>query len=139
VSPSANAPDRATAAALVRAAAQINVRRMVEAQADRVRHFAARLPAHGKTHGEAVIVLLSLDDQYGAVLADMFMPGTDWSKVRARGAAWARGLVERAGMQELLYELDEDQAARLAALDELAVIAVARGVCLVVAAREVAP
>jgi hypothetical protein len=125
-------------AALVRATEQINVRRMVEAQADRVRHFAARLDARGLTHRDAVIVFFHVDDKHGAVLADAAMPGYDWAALRARGGQWARGLCLRSGVQEVLESLDAEQASRLRDLDELAVVAVARGLCLVAPAREVA-
>lgn len=136
----AHARDGGTAAALTRAVEQINVRRLVEAQAERVRHFADRAEARGLTHHDAAIAFFCVDDRYGAVLADLAMPGVDWSALRARGKTpWARGLVDRDGVLEALQTLDVEQAARLAELDELAVVAVARGVCLVVTAREVAP
>ena len=116
------------AAAVVRAIERENVRRLVvSTQLDRVVYFEARIRDRGLTPDQWLIVILNVDDANGAALADVLMPGHDWSAIRATGQVpFARGLASRPAIQETLT--DTPAGAELSAIEGVAVLAMDRGV-----------
>ena len=79
--------------------------------ADRVEHFKKRILARGQTPQEVVIVILNVDDPFGGPLAHHLMPGCDemWQGFRDQGQVpFARGLVVREGIQDMLDHLDKN-------------------------------
>jgi hypothetical protein len=117
------------ALAVLRAVAKHNCRGLFELNADRVTHFVKRIAERGAGRMELVIVLLNVDDQNGAVLADILMPGVDWQPYRDRGEMpVARGLAERTGIQDMLDLLDPEAAKRLRETDGTAIVVMDHGV-----------
>lgn len=118
------------AVAFVSAVKRENVRRMlVSDHAERIRHFALRVAALGRSPRDTLVVVLNVNDPNGAALADVLMPGGPWSEIRARGEVpWARGLVERGGIQEVFDHRFPEAAAELRDIDGVAVVAMDRGV-----------
>lgn len=113
------------AAALVLTVRDINCREVLRAQIDRVRHFERRIAERGLSAASVLIVLINVDTTYGGPLADSLMPGADWSEVRARGETpFARGIVERDGMQVWLDKTGLPAAAKLRGIDGGAVLVV---------------
>lgn len=86
------------ALAIVRAVERENIRRFLSETEPRgrIQYFAGRVVQRGDTGYLFLIVMLCVDDPNGAALADILMPGHDWSAYRARGEQpWARGLTSR--------------------------------------------
>lgn len=93
--------------------------------ADRVAHFKGR----AGDRRDVVIVLLCVNDAYGAVLADALMPGHDWQADRDRGETpFARGLAGLDGIVRALEVYDREAADKLRALGGLGVVVVNFGV-----------
>jgi hypothetical protein len=121
--------DDPDAVAVIRAVEKHNCRNTLELNADRVAHFKKRLAERGMTADQAVIVLLNVDDVHGGPLADALMPGFNWQEIRDRGEIpFARGLAMREGIQEALGTFDEEAAAKLRDMTDVAVVVVDRGV-----------
>ncbi len=130
-----NDPD---ALAVIQAVEKHNCRNTFQQNADRVTHFSNRMLELGRTPEELVIVLLNVDDPNGGPLAEALMPGHDWQEYRDRGEIpFARGLVGRAGMEDVLGDFDKMAAAKLKGMTELAVVVVDRGVAEIFSAAEV--
>jgi len=112
----------------VHAVERENVRRLlVECQLERIHHFEGRIRDLGLTPRDYAIVILNVDDSNGAALADILMPGFDWSAIRASGQiAFARGLASRPALQGVITGLAA--AAELAAIDGVAILAMHRGI-----------
>lgn len=123
---------------IIRAVERENVRRMlVVTQLKRVGHFEGRLRELGLSSADYLIVVLNVDDGNGAALADVLMPGHDWSEIRARGEIpFARGLASR---PELQKALDGDAATELSAIDGTAVLVMDRGIITAFAASDLGP
>ncbi len=127
--------DDPQAVAVIRAVEKHNCRNTFELNADRVAHFKQRLSERGMTADQAVIVLLNVDDVHGGPLADVLMPGHNWQEIRDRGEVpFARGLAMRDGIQDAIGTFDEEAAAKLKGMAEVAVVVVDRGVAEVFAA-----
>ncbi len=92
----------------------------------RVRHFADRIPLLDKTAADTVIVIINVDDPYGGPIAEGLMPGYNWQPFRDRNEIpFARGLANRAEMQEILSKFDKDAANKLEKMpNEIAVVVV---------------
>jgi hypothetical protein len=91
----------------------------------RVEHFKNRVAELGKTPEEVVIVIINVDDFHGGPIADVLMPGTNWQQIRDQGKIpFARGIVEREGMLEILEHFDQTAAEKLRTMKGLAVIVV---------------
>lgn len=115
------------AVALILAVHDINCREVLRAQIDRVRHFERRIIERGLSAATMLIVLINVDTTYGGPLAASLMPDADWSEVRARGETpYARGIVERSGMQDWLDKTGLPAAAKLRGIDGAAVLVVDR-------------
>lgn len=127
------------ALAFVRAVERENVRRLiVDTQLDRVRHFERRLRHLGLSPAEYLIVILNVDDANGAALADVLMPGYDWSAIRATGQTpIARGLASRPALQESLGGVAAGE--ELASIEGVAVLAMDRGLVAAFAVSELQP
>jgi len=114
-----------TAVAMVTAVNKYNCTTTFEAQSDRVQHFIKRMEVLHKSPEEVVIVLINADDIHGRHLADILMPGHDWQQYRDRGEApFARGLAERAGIQEALWVIDQNAAEKLRNTKGIAVVVI---------------
>lgn len=113
--------------AIIRAVERENVRRILtDSHLDRIRHFEGRIETLGLSPADYLIVALNVDDANGAALADVLMPGYDWSAIRASGAVpFAHGLTSRPALQDALTG---DAAAELAAIDGAAVLVMDRGI-----------
>jgi len=117
------------AVGVIHAVSKHNCRSTLELNADRVEHFKGRLADRGLTASDAVIVLLNVDDGHGGPLADILMPGHNWQEIRDRGEVpFARGLAMREGIQEALGTFDEEAAAKLRDMTNVAVVVVDHGV-----------
>jgi hypothetical protein len=113
------------AVAMARAVAKHNCRTLFDLNADRVSHFAARMKERGDDPKVILIVLINVDDIYGAPIADALMPGHDWQAYRDRGELpVARGLAGRNGIQGVLDEFDEEAGNKLRKMDGIAVVVV---------------
>lgn len=95
-------------------------------QMDRVEHFAKRIKELNNDPKNVVILLANVDNDLGAALADALMPGYDWQQFRDRGEIpFARGLVARAGIQNLLDNINPLEGEKLRnANDNIAVLVV---------------
>jgi len=132
--------DDPQALALVRVVGRHNCRGTLEANADRVAHFARRMAERGDSADAVLIVILNVDEPLGEFLASALMPGHDWQAYRDRGEVpFARGLAGRAGLADVLAECDTEAAQTLGATTGLAVVVVDHGAIAVFAASEVAP
>ncbi len=121
--------DDPDAVAMIRAVEKHNCRGTLELNADRITHFKQRLTERGLTASDAVIVLVNVDDVHGGPLADALMPGMNWQEIRDRGEIpFARGLAGREGIQEALAVFDQEAAAKLQEMTDVAVVLVDRGV-----------
>lgn len=124
--------DDPAALGMMRAVAEANCRSTLEMNADRVRHFSERMRQRGDSAADVVIVILSVDDRAGAMLADALMPGFDWSAIRERGEKpYARGLARREGIQEAVDQLDADVGAMMGDMADVVVVVVDHGICQV--------
>jgi hypothetical protein len=120
--------DDPDALAVMRAVAKHNCRKTLLAQAERVRHFERRMSVLGVPAKDAVIVVINADDRHGRVIADMLMPGHDWSEIRARGElAYARGLAGRLGMTSVVESMDLEEGIKLRAFDGACVVVMDHG------------
>jgi hypothetical protein len=96
---------------------------------ERVIHFKQRLADRNLDASQAVIVILNVDDEKGAILADALMPGQNWQEFRDRGEVpFARGLATRPGVQEYLDAIDKEAAAKLKEMTHVAVVVIDHGV-----------
>jgi len=121
--------DDPEAVAVIRAVEKHNCRGTLELSADRVAHFKQRLTERGLSASDTVIVLINVDDVHGGPLADVLMPGMNWQKIRDRGEVpFARGLAGREGVQEALATFDQEAAAKLQEMTDVAVVVVDHGV-----------
>jgi hypothetical protein len=122
-----------TAEAMVHAVERHNVRDMlVSTQLERVRYFEGRMAALKLSPTDYLIVVLNADDPNGGALAEILMPGHDWSEIRALGQIpYARGMVARQPMQESLVG---EAARELAEIDGIAVLVMDRGIVTAFAA-----
>ena len=121
--------DDPDAVAVIHAVEKHNCRNTLEMNADRVEHFKRRLAERGMTAGQAVIVLLNVDDVHGGPLADVLMPGVNWQEIRDRGEVpFARGLAMREGIHEALGIFDKEAVVKLQSMTEVAVVVVDHGV-----------
>lgn len=123
------------AVAVLRAVERENVRRMLVAhQRERVQHFTGRIRDLGLSPTEYLIVILNVDDPNGAALAEILMPGHDWSPIRASGQVpFARGLASRPALQDVLIG---EPASELAKINGVAVLAMDRGIIAAFALSE---
>ncbi len=121
--------------AAIRAVEKHNCRTTLVLNADRVDHFKQRLLERGMTADQAVIVLLNVDDARGGPIADILMPQTNWQEIRDRGEApFARGLADREFILDALRFFDNEAAAKLDSMDDVAVVVVDHGVAEVFSA-----
>jgi len=121
--------DDPDALAVLRAVEKHNCRLTFEGQAERVRHFAARIAEKGLSPKDVVIVLICVDDPHGGPMADALMPGSDWQSVRDQGQVpFARGLAGRSGVRETVGLFDPEAAEKLSGIEGAAVVVVDRGV-----------
>jgi hypothetical protein len=121
--------DDPLAEAIFCAVGKVSCKATLEMNLDRVLHFKRRMTERKLTPGDAVIVLVNVNDVHGSFLADMLMPGTDWQQIRDRGEIpFARGLAVKAGIQEFLEAFDEDAASKLKEMTEAAIVVVDHGV-----------
>lgn len=93
--------------------AQHNCRATLAAHGDRIAHFRRRAHALGRSAETTLIVVINADEPLGEeVAAACGMPAGWADAYRAqRQVPFARGLVDRAGMQALLDALDDELGA----------------------------
>jgi hypothetical protein len=123
---------------MVEALGKISCMRLLDANAERLAHFAER--ARGRAN--VCFVLLDVDDPRGAALADVLMPGHDWQQYRRRGEVpIARGLATFDGMVGVLESLQEGLASAWMRCgdDDLPVVVMTAGAVLVTQHRRSAP
>jgi len=115
---------------MIMAVEKHNCRNTLLLNIERVIHFITRMAVLGKSSDEVVIVIINVDDPHGGPLADHLMPGHDWQEYRDRGEVpFARGLVDREAMGEILATFDQMAADKLAdAGGNAVVVVVDRGV-----------
>ena len=95
----------------------------------RIEHFRQRILELGIAPIYVVIVIANADDPHGGPLVEKIMPGVSFDEIRAqRQTPYARGMVERALIQEFLELIDHQAAAKLKALNGIAVVVVDYGV-----------
>lgn len=127
--------DDPEAVTVIRAINKGNCRNTLEMNADRIEYFKRRLSECGMTADQAVILILNVNDVYGGLLADIFMPGQNWQEIRDRGAVpFGRGLAVRDGIQKALSAFDKTAAMKLQSMTNVAVVVVDYGVAEVFAA-----
>lgn len=96
-------------------------------QWDRIEYFANRIEDPAKE----VVVLIDVDTEIGAGLAEVLMPGHNWQVYRDRGETpFARGRAARHGIQSLLDSVFPSEGNTLRELD-LAVVVVAHNIARV--------
>jgi hypothetical protein len=122
----------------VTAVNNVNCKRVLSANAERVEHFERRMVERGDDPTKVVIVVLDVDDVHGAALADALMPGHDWQAYRDRGERpIARGLAGREGITGAIEQIDPSAAAQLRGIAGPAVVCVSSEAVIVRAAREI--
>jgi len=89
-----------------------------EANSDRIAYFQDRAKTLKSespvTCPEMSIVVANVDTPFGKAVADVLMPGFDWQSIRDRNEVpFARGLVQRIGMQMFLHSVDEQASEKL--------------------------
>lgn len=128
-----------TALAVIEAVERHNIRNTLDAfHGERVKHFMRRIAELGRSPADVMILIACVDDKLGAKVADQVMPGFDWDAIRARGQVpFARGLVERAGFQELLDRVDPERGRELRAIAGVALLVADRDLFHVMPALEV--
>jgi hypothetical protein len=124
------------ALAMIHAIERHNIRQLIlTTLRDRVAHFVRRHQALGVTAADYLIVILHVDDPNGAALAEVWMPGYDWSPIRTRGEIpIASGLCQRPPLQDMLRGTMASR--ELAAINGIAVLIMARGIITAFAASE---
>lgn len=122
--------DDPQAVAVFHAVSKTNCRGTFDFNIDRVAHFKNRMAERGLLADQVVIVLVNADDVNGGSLADALMPNTNWQQFRDQGQVpFARGLVDRPGIQELLATFDKEAAEKLQTMSGIpAVVIVDHGV-----------
>lgn len=129
-----------TTVAFIRTVERENLRIDVTQQSDAVQRFARRIAERWSTPDMLLIVVLWVDDPDGGALADLLMPGHDWSEIRSRGETpIARGLADRIGMQRALDAAQDAASQELRNIDGIAVLAAGRGVIAAFAIDDVLP
>jgi hypothetical protein len=117
--------DDPTAVGMIRAVGKYNCLGTLKAQRERVQHFINRMNVLERSPEDVVIVLINVDDIHGRHLADILMPGHDWQQYRSKGEVpYARGLAERAGIQEAIGLIDQDAGEKLKKHKGIAVVVV---------------
>jgi hypothetical protein len=100
-----------------------------EANLERVEHFKKRLVALEKSSDEYVVVIISVDDENGGLVADALMPGMNWQPIRDSGQVpIARGLAGRDFITECLNRFDPVAAERLKNKEGVCTVVVDHGV-----------
>lgn len=127
--------------AVIRAVSKHNCRLTLQENYEAITRFSFRVAERRLQPGTVVIVVLNVDDTNAGLLADVLMPGHNWSEIRARGETpFARGIVERAGIQALLDESDAEAGAKLREMDgRLAVLVMDHDVAEVFETSEAKP
>jgi hypothetical protein len=124
--------DDPMAMGMITAVNKRNCRNTMDMNWDRITHFAKRMKETNRDPKEFLIVILNVDDRNGGAIAEVLMPGHDWQAVRDTGAVpFARGLAGREGIQEILNEIDREEAVKLAAEPGLPIVIVDHGTTLV--------
>lgn len=117
--------DDPVALGMIQGIEKYNCRETLLMNIERVIHFIGRMAALEKTSQDVVIVILNVDDPHGGPIAEMLMPGEDWQAYRDRGEVpFARGLVDREGMQDILAHFDDLAAEKLQAAEANAIVVV---------------
>lgn len=109
------------------AIAKSNCRKTFELGYERIQYFKQRIAEKELTSAQVVIVLINVDDYYGRPIADILMPNYDWQDIRDSGEVpFARGIVERENMENIVNVLDEAAAVKLKQIEneEIAVIVI---------------
>jgi len=99
-------------------------------QQERIKYFAARITQRGLNTNDAVIVLIGVDDVNGRPIVDHLMPGMDqmWQSFRDKGQKpFARGIVLRKEVEELLEFIDKDTSIILKEYNDIAVVVIDSG------------
>lgn len=113
------------AIAVARAVGKHNCRVTLANNAERVQHFKRRMETLGHSPADWVIVVLSVDDSHGGPIADLLMPNHDWQSIRNAGQVpFARGMVSRAQMTDIVAMFDPDAADKLRTLTGVVVLVV---------------
>ncbi len=117
--------DDPIALGMIQGIEKFNCRETLLLNIERVIHFIGRMAALEKTSQDVVIVILNVDDPHGGPIAEMLMPDEDWQAYRDRGEVpFARGLVERDGMRDILARFDELAAEKLRVANGNAIVVV---------------
>ena len=117
------------AVAIINAINKINCKVAFDVNADRIEHFKKRIGELKKTPEEVVIGIISVDDEHGEAIADLVMSGVNWQEFRDRGEKpFARGLIFRNFIQEMLEFFDQEAADKLKNSEGILVVVVDCGV-----------
>lgn len=115
--------------AMMQAVNKINCYCTYQAQKDRVQHFKNRISEKNLDPKSFVITLINVDAPYGGELAEAIMPGYDWQQFRDKGEApFARGLVMKERMIELIAIFDREASDKIASIEGVPVVVVDFGV-----------
>lgn len=126
--------DDPEARAIINVVAKQNCRAVLEQNVDRIEHFKRRIIERNMTADQVVIILVNVDDVHGGPLADALMPGHNWQEIRDQGQIpIARGLAQRAGIQNAIAVFDKEAATKLQDTKEVAAVVVDQGVAEVFA------
>lgn len=121
--------DDPQAVAIVVAVAKHNCKGTLELNAERVSHFKQRITDRNLTATDVVIGFLNVDDAHGGPITEAVMPGYDWQAIRDQGQVpFARGLIGRTFIQEMLSQFDVDAAKKLQEASGLVAVVVDHGV-----------
>lgn len=124
--------DDPDALACIQAVEKHNCVATFQGHIDRIRHFTTRIEARGLNPHDHCIVVINVDDEHGGPIAERLMPGTDWQPMRDAGQVpFARGIVVRAGLIEVLELFDTDAAEALRSAPAFAAVVIDYGVAAV--------
>jgi hypothetical protein len=120
--------DDPLAVAVINTIAEYECKTLLERQRERVAHFARRLVERGDDPALVAIVVLCVDDENGAMIAEILMPGHDWDAIRARGEIpCARGLAQRDFCQLAVDDINAGAGERMRAIAGPVVVVVGYG------------
>ena len=123
---------------VIKAVSKHNCKSTLELNKDRVEYFQQRFVDAGYSPEEIVIVVIHVDDSNGRILADALMPGHNWQEYRDRGEKpFARGLADRAYVQDFLDIVDREAGKKLWELYGIGVVVVDYEVAEVFSGTEV--
>lgn len=115
--------DEAEKKKLAKAVGKYNCRDTAKAHFPLIQKYVGKMQQQGLKAKSAGILIANVNYPVGKKLADMFMPGYDWQKIRNRGEVpYACSVVLREGFTENLSMFDVEAGEKLRTMEDIPVI-----------------